>query len=75
MKEQRDADAGTLTCTKLLDWYGGDFGDGSRAKLERVLFESVGPVKKVALTHTICPTQSAVHSAILKLFRATLSLI
>ena len=26
----------TLTCTKLLDWYGPDFGDGPRAVVERL---------------------------------------
>lgn len=31
-----DVENAEITCTKLLDWYGPDFGDGSRAKLERV---------------------------------------
>ena len=31
-----DVENAEITCTKLLDWYGPDDGDGSRAKLERV---------------------------------------
>jgi len=31
-----DVPAGVLTCTKLLDWYGGDFGADERARVARL---------------------------------------